>query len=97
MLRGLQKQYPKAELWCFTLPVSTFKARPSFHFPYVYAGRHIEEYCAVIRTCAKEHKCRVIDVYAAGLPYDTVDGFHPNADGMKTLSSIVLSALDGEV
>lgn len=93
MLFKLQKNYPRAELWCFTLPVSTCKNREDFVFPYRYGGRHIEEYCEVIRACAEECGCRVIDLYRSAAPYDTFDEFHPNAEGMKTLADAVIRQL----
>ncbi len=93
MLDNLHRNYPEAELWCFTLAVSTCTSKEDFAFPYRYAGRHIEEYCAVIRSCAETYGCRVIDMYETAAPYDTIDGFHPNADGMKTLADAVISQL----
>ncbi len=93
MLEKLRKNYPETELWCFTLPVSTCTKREGFVFPYRYGGRHIEEYCEVIRTCAKERGCRVIDLYQSAKPYDTMDFFHPNAAGMKTLADAVICEL----
>ncbi len=93
MLEKLKGNYPEAELWCFTLPVSTCKRREDFSFPYRYGGEHIEAYCSVIRTCAYEYRCRIIDLYNSDTPYDTIDGFHPNADGMRTLADAVLGEL----
>ncbi len=93
MLEKLKKNYPEAELWCFTLPVSTCKDDETFAFPYCHGGRHIEKYCEWIRTCAKEYGCRVIDLYCSEIPYDTIDGFHPNKEGMKTLADSVLQQL----
>lgn len=93
MLEKLQSNYPKAEIWCFTLPVSTRRNDADFVFPYRYGGIHIEEYCNIIRSCADEYGCRLIDLYLSGTPHDTIDGFHPNADGMKTLADSVISAL----
>lgn len=93
MLEKLQKNYPQAELWCFTLPVSTCTHRQDFVFPYDCGGHHIEEYCEVIRACAKKCGCRVIDLYGSSVPYDTIDGFHPNAEGMKTLADAVIYQL----
>ncbi len=93
MLEKLHANYPGAEIWCFTLAVSTCSARPDFAFPYRYRKRHIEEYCEVIRDCAKVQDCRLIDLYAQAKPYDTIDGFHPNRQGMQTLSAAVISEL----
>lgn len=93
MLKKLRASYPQAELWCFTLPVSVCKSKAGFAFPYRFGGRHIEEYCEVIRACAEEHGCRLVDLYRAGTLHDTIDGFHPNAEGMQTLAEAVLSLI----
>ena len=93
MLEKLKKNYPQAEIWCFTLPISKCERKENFTFPYYYGGRHIEEYCRVIRECAYEYGCKVIDLYGANAPHDTIDGFHPNAKGMKTIADTVLSLM----
>ena len=92
MLQRLHKNYPDAEIWCFTLPVTTRSADESFTFPFRFGGVHTEEYCSVIRACAQKRDCRVIDLYALSLlcPYDTFDKFHPNADGMRRIAHDVL-------
>ncbi len=94
MLKKLQKNYPQAEIWCFTLPVSTWSGHAYFEFPYCYNGRHIKEYCEAIRTCAEACGCRVIDLYASDTPHDTIDGFHPTANGMQVLADTVLRCLE---
>lgn len=93
MLEKLKANYPASEIWCFTLPVSTCTRNADFVFPYRYAGRHIEEYCEVIRACAKAQDCRVIDWYSAADPYDTIDDFHPNREGMQTLADAAIAQL----
>lgn len=93
MLDQLKQNYPFAELWCLTLPVSTRSADKDFQYPYCYGGIHIEKYCEAIRTCANQAGARVIDLYAAAEPYDTVDKFHPNEAGMQTLANAVLKEL----
>ena len=97
MLEQLRYNYPNAELWCFTFPLSTCKSRENFVFPYCRGGIHIEQYCDAIRDairkCALQNKCRIIDLYASNVTYDTVDGFHPNAEGMKTIADAVLEQL----
>lgn len=90
MLEKLKRNYPSAEIWCFTLSTSRCSKKESFVFPYRYSGRHIEEYCNAIRTCTKKYGCRLIDLYQQQVMYDTIDGFHPNAEGMKELSDAVI-------
>ena len=96
MLTKLRKNYPDAELWCLTLPVAVCTNRENFVFPYYYGKRHIEEYCKVICASAERFGCRVIDLYHAQTHPDTLEGFHPNADGMKTLADAVIALLETE-
>jgi len=93
MLDKLSKNYPSAQIWCFTVPVGKCTAREGFSFPYRYRGIHLDEYCEVIRTVAAAHSCRIIDLNRTAPPHDTIDGFHPNNDGMKTLAEAVLASI----
>ena len=93
MLQKLKTNYPNAEIWCMTLPISRCSAQPDFSFPYCYRGRHISEYCDAIRDCASQAGCRLIDLNSHGEAYDTLDGFHPTADGMKTISNGIIQQL----
>ena len=95
MLAKLKRNYPAAQIWCLTLPVSTWSANEHFKFPLTFAGTHIREYCNAIRDCAQRYGCHVVDLYArtAEAPYDTIDGCHANAAGMTTLANAVLAEL----
>ena len=93
MLEQLKQNYPSAELWCLTLPVSTCSAYKNFQYPYCYGGIHIEKYCEAIRICAEQAGARLIDIYNPDEPYDTVDGFHPNEIGMQSLSQNILKMI----
>lgn len=94
MLERLKRKYPNTEIWCLSLAVSRCSAMESFEFPYAYGGRHISEYCDAIKACAEEYNCRFVDLYHNAAPYDTIDGFHANADGMKTIANAVLDELN---
>lgn len=91
MLEKLKKNYPDAEIWCFTLALSYCSIYGSYDFPYKKGGRCISEYCDAIRRCAKRYNCRLIELYDDKPPYDTIDGFHPNRNGMLTIANNVLS------
>lgn len=90
MLEKLRKNYPKAELWCFTLAISQFASGEPF--PYCYRGYHMEEYCNVIRGLAAQYGCRLIDLYRNADPYETIDDFHPSAGGMLTLATAAINS-----
>lgn len=91
MLKKLQKNYPRAEIWCLTLPVSKNSNKESFDFQYSIGGVHIKEYCNAICECAKVVGARVIDIYNEENPYDTFDDFHPTGKGMKTIADAVIA------
>lgn len=93
MLEKLRKSYPQAELWCLTLPISLCKRKENFEFPYCYAGIHIEEYSKIIRTCAKNNNCKVIELYSKEDRYNTIDGFHPDKEGMNDLKNMIIKQL----
>ncbi|MBO4252155.1 MAG: hypothetical protein J5911_05815 [Clostridia bacterium] len=93
MLEKIIKKYPTAEIWCFTPATSFCSSIGSFEFPYYCGGWHISEYCKVIRDCAEKFGCRLIELFNDKEPFDTIDGFHPNKDGMKKLAENVLSSL----
>lgn len=93
MLERLRNNYPSAEIWCFTFPISRCSARTGFEFPYLFGGRHISEYCDAVRDTAREFGCRVIDLNKSCLPYDTIDCFHPNCEGMEAIAESVLREL----
>lgn len=93
MLMKLRRHYPQAEIWCMTLPVSRWSQQPDFQAPMCRAGWHMVDYNRVIRACAEGQTCRVVDLFRPEAPYDTIDGYHPNARGMQTLAHAVLEQL----
>ena len=95
-LRKLRKNYPKAEIWCFTLPIGCRLVEKNFEYEYYRNGVHIAEFCNVIRTCAEKCGCRTFDLYYNEQPYDSLEGYHPTAIGMRTLSASILDKLTDE-
>ena len=93
MLCKLKMNYPEAIICCLTLATSFCSRRKDFEFPYYSGGWHIAEYCNLIKRCADENQCLIIDLFNCMEPYDTIDGFHPNSDGMKTITDAVLKSL----
>jgi len=92
MLEKLKRNYPQAELWCFTLPMSIGKTQDGYFVP-CRGGYHIEAYCKEIRARAQEYSCRVIELYANVQALDTIDGAHPSAKGMKAIAKTVLEQI----
>lgn len=90
MLEKLKVNYPYAEIFCCTLCTTYMSGKQSFVFPENYGGINIEKYNAVIRNAAESKNCNVIDLYKYHLPYDSIDGSHPNRGGMHTLAALML-------
>ena len=95
MIIGIQKKYPEAEIWCFTLNPTMISNDISFAFPYAYGGIHIQEYNDIIRAAAQSANRKLVDLYALNTPCDTIDGSHPNAFGMQTLAQNVCTCITG--
>lgn len=85
MLKKLKENYPKAEIWCLTLsPLGGEDERK---------GIPTREYCAAIRACATEYGGRTIDLDRNIPPYATMDGLHPDYNGMTAIADAVLAAM----
>lgn len=87
MLNKLRANYPHAEVWCLTLPLGSIDGRvPEGQ------GRQNKAYCEVIAECAAQEGCRLIDICRME-PYESIDGLHPSARGMRQIANAVLAAL----
>jgi len=96
MLGKIRRNYPNAEIWCMTFPRSYWSKNENFMVPSCYAGVHIEEYCHAIRRCARKMGCRLVEIDDPEKRYDTIDGFHPTAEGMQTIADAVLRGIENE-
>ncbi|MBE6813612.1 MAG: TIGR02452 family protein [Ruminococcaceae bacterium] len=96
MIEKLKNNYPAAEIWCCTFNKTFMSQKPSFTFPEKHGGIHIEKYNEIIRNVAHEKNCRLIDLYSYNVPYDAIDGSHPNADGMHTLATLMIREIGGK-
>lgn len=66
---------------------------PDFIMPSAPYGITLEAYNDIIRKAALKNGCYVVDIYGCSNPYDTIDGTHPNADGMKTISNNIIKEM----
>ncbi len=89
----LKNEYPNAEIICCTLNPTYMSLNHLFAFPYDRAGIHIEKYNEKIKQSAKRYECNLIDLYSYNKSNDTIDGSHPNIDGMNTLASLICYAM----
>lgn len=96
MLRKIKSNYPESEIWCCTLSETFISENPQFQFPHKYGGFHIKEYNEIIRDIASINGCNLIDLYNMNMPYDSIDGTHPNRNGMKAIAASVCYAMADE-
>ena len=96
MLTKIKQNYPDAEIWCLTFPVSYDMNHPNRPFPTHFGGRDIVEYCKAIKDCGARAGCKVLDIYKPESPFEAFDGFHPSANGMKTVSDLIFAELEKE-
>lgn len=96
LVSKIEKNYPNDEIWCCTLNATFMSSNLPYKFPYEYGGTHIEEYNQIIKDTADMHNCKVIDLYSYHIPYDSIDGSHPNADGMNTLATLMIREIGGK-
>lgn len=96
MIRKIRSNYPNAEIWCCTLCATFMSSDPSFHFPYKYNGNYINKYNQIIETVANQQNCKIIDLFSYSVPYDSIDGSHPNVNGMNTLATLMIRSIGGK-
>lgn len=96
MIHKLRSNYPNAEIWCCTLCATFMSSDPSFHFPYKYNGNYINKYNQIIETVANQQNCKLIDLFSYSVPYDSIDGSHPNVNGMNTLATLMIRSIGGQ-
>ena len=95
MFRKLRDCYPRAEICCIPITRSRISSKPDFVYPEQLFGVSPERFNAEIRRSAEEYGCRFLDLNGYHVPYDSIDGSHPNVSGMRTIAALVLRALCG--
>lgn len=96
MLSKIKKNYPDAEIWCCTLNTTFMSSNPAFQFPLLSVSEHIGEHNQIIKSIADRNNCKIIDLYSYHIPYDSIDGSHPNANGMNTLATLMIREIGGK-
>lgn len=96
MLSRLKQNYPKAEIWCCTLGETAISSRPDFRFPENYGGISIREYNYRIANAALAAGVCLADIHSQEIPFDTMDGTHPTAQGMDTLAMLMIRQMADE-
>lgn len=93
MIYNIKNNYPNSEIWCCTIAKTYISTDSSFIFPGNHIGKDIEYFNNAIRQIAIDYKCNIMDFAKFDNPYDSFDGIHPNANGMKNICIMALKSL----
>ncbi len=94
MLDKLKRNYPRAQIWCFTYPKTTCTREPDYVFPTSLNGIPVERYGQVILDAARQRGCHVVDLYHCEGLCDTVDRLHPNYEGMRWIAEHAIAIME---
>lgn len=93
MLRNVHIVAPGAEIWCVDLCPGSVEGRLGVRFKYRIRSMSLDAYNEAISRAASAEGAHLADVRALGLSYDSVDGAHPTAAGMRQLAGMVLRVM----
>lgn len=93
MLNRLRLLYPDAEIYCATLMRGQDVDDPSMRFFNMDACISPRIYSGIIRDCAIKAGAEVIDLEKYQTEYATIDGVHPNLQGMQTIAELWIREL----
>ncbi len=86
MIHKIRKNYPDADVFCCTFPDNT-----------ITASSMNVKYNTVIKNIASHYKANIVDFYGTELSKSfgdyTIDGLHPNAEGMDIMTDTILEAM----
>ena len=92
MLQRMKRLYPRAEIWCATI----LRGKPApeeemfFNVDGVISPNI---YSDIIRRIGTEEAVHLADVSGYHMEYETIDGVHPNREGMKMIACLWLKEL----
>ncbi|MCD8018574.1 MAG: SGNH/GDSL hydrolase family protein [Clostridiales bacterium] len=93
MLYRLKCLYPQAKIYCATLLRGRLAEEDDTMFFNVEATISQEVYSDIIRKAAREAELCIADLGSYRLEYDSIDGVHPDKQGMKTIADLWLREL----
>lgn len=96
MLTDLQRNYPRAWIFCGTLMRSCLQDDPGWIFPERVSRASLEEMNGAIRRACRNQGCVLADLAARNVRYETLDGTHPTREGHSTLAQCWVSCLKKE-
>lgn len=91
MLRQLRRLYPEAQVTCGTLLAGYLGDSPFRQF--AHFQKRLEPYNEGIRAAVEARGCCLADMAALGKEYASMDGLHPNGEGMRQLAELWLESV----
>ena len=92
MLQRMKRLYPRAEIWCATILRGKPVPEEEMFFnvdgvisPNIYSD--------IIRRIGTEEAVHLADVSGYHMEYETIDGVHPNREGLKKIACLWLKEL----
>ncbi len=96
MLDKIKHNYPNATIWCCTFPVFTYSQEICYESLESKLNNSRKVCGDIIKETAARKGCRVIDLFDKNALCDTVDGLHPNYQGMRMIANKVIAAMEIE-
>lgn len=93
MIHYLKLLYPQTEIWCATLLRGMPEDGQEGAFFNVENCISQKVYSDIIRKIAHEAEVKVADIGRYGIEYETIDGVHPNKNGMRTIAELWLQEM----
>lgn len=96
MLARLRKRCPDADIWCATLVPGRTVGHKRPHFVYDFRGVPFAAFNDAIRSAAKQANAHIADAFACGMDYESIEGTHPTAQGMRQLAGMFAWSMEHE-
>lgn len=91
MLHRIKKRYPHADIWCATLPEGKQPEGEVFFNIDSTISKRV--YSDIIRKVAAKTEVHVADLADYQKEYETIDGIHPDKEGMTTLADMWITEI----
>lgn len=91
MLHRIKKRYPHADIWCATLPEGKQPEGEVFFNIDSTISKRV--YSDIIRKVAAKAEVHVADLAKYQKEYETIDGIHPDKEGMTTLADMWITEI----
>lgn len=94
-LNKLKKFYPEAQIWVGTVVLGDPPAPGHMYYFPPESTTRLDEFNQAIRECVRETGCSLADFAADKLTFPTVDGYHPDYQGMTIFAKAWYEYLKG--